>query len=68
MVAGCPPDGFTPDGQLWGNPIYDWARQESEGFAWWLKRIAEGGLRIGELKTGAWRYLEPEEIELLLKD
>ena len=33
-----------------------------------LKRIAEGGLRIGELKTGAWRYLEPKEIELLLKD
>ena len=33
-----------------------------------LKRISEGGLRIGELKTGAWRYLEPKEIELLLKD
>ena len=33
-----------------------------------LKRIAEGQLRIGELKTGAWRYLEPKEIELLLKD
>ena len=33
-----------------------------------LKRIAEGSLRIGELKTGAWRELEPKEIELLLKD
>lgn len=33
-----------------------------------LKRIAEGNLRIGELKTGAWRELEPKEIELLLKD
>ena len=33
-----------------------------------LKRIAEGQLRFGELKTGAWRYLEPKEIELLLKD
>ncbi len=33
-----------------------------------LKRIAEGGLHIGELKTGAWRYLDPNEIELLLKD
>ena len=33
-----------------------------------LKRIAEGQLRIGELKSGAWRYLEPKEIELLLKD
>ena len=33
-----------------------------------LKRIAEGNLRIGELKTGAWRYLEPEEIERLLQE
>ena len=33
-----------------------------------LKRISEGALRIGDLKTGAWRYLEPKEIELLLKD
>ena len=33
-----------------------------------LMRISEGGLRIGELKTGAWRYLESKEIELLLKD
>ena len=33
-----------------------------------LKRIVEGGLRLGELKTGAWRELEPKEIELLLKD
>ena len=33
-----------------------------------LKRIAEGGLRIGELKTGAWRYLEPNEIERLLQE
>lgn len=33
-----------------------------------LKRIAEGTLRIGELKTGAWRYLEPDEIEMLLQD
>jgi 23S rRNA pseudouridine2605 synthase len=33
-----------------------------------LKRIAEGGLRIGELKPGAWRYLEPRELELLLQE
>lgn len=38
-VAGCPPDGFSPDGQLWGNPIYDWARMKKEGFSWWLKRV-----------------------------
>jgi len=39
VVAGCPPDGFSPDGQLWGNPIYNWARMEEEGFRWWLDRV-----------------------------
>lgn len=39
VVAGCPPDGWTPDGQLWGNPIYNWQLQEQEGFSWWLKRV-----------------------------
>ena len=39
VVAGCPPDGFSPDGQLWGNPIYNWPLMESEGFGWWLKRV-----------------------------
>ena len=38
VVAGCPPDGFTPDGQLWGNPIYNWPLMEQQGFAWWIKR------------------------------
>ena len=38
-VAGCPPDGYSPDGQLWGNPIYNWDRMESEGFCWWLNRV-----------------------------
>ncbi len=38
-VAGCPPDGFTPDGQLWGNPIYRWDLMESQNFAWWLERV-----------------------------
>jgi 4-alpha-glucanotransferase len=39
-VAGCPPDYFTADGQLWGNPLYDWAAHERDGFAWWLDRLA----------------------------
>lgn len=39
VVAGCPPDGFTPDGQLWGNPIYDWERMEKDGFSWWIDRF-----------------------------
>ncbi len=39
-VAGCPPDGFTPDGQLWGNPLYDWNYHRKTGYAWWLKRLS----------------------------
>ena len=39
-VAGCPPDGFSADGQLWGNPLFDWERMKEDGYAWWLKRIA----------------------------
>ncbi len=38
-VAGCPPDGFTADGQLWGNPLFDWEKMEEEGFWWWINRI-----------------------------
>ncbi|MBE6934445.1 MAG: 4-alpha-glucanotransferase [Ruminococcaceae bacterium] len=39
VVAGFPPDGFSPDGQLWGNPIYDWKQMKRDGFAWWIDRI-----------------------------
>lgn len=38
IVAGCPPDGFSPDGQLWGNPIYNYALMAEQGFDWWVKR------------------------------
>ena len=38
-VAGCPPDGFAADGQLWGNPLYRWDYHKQTGFAWWLKRL-----------------------------
>lgn len=39
-VAGVPPDYFSSDGQLWGNPLYNWACMEQDGFAWWMRRIA----------------------------
>ncbi len=38
-VAGCPPDSFSATGQLWGNPIYDWAYHKRTDYAWWMKRI-----------------------------
>jgi len=39
-VAGCPPDGFSATGQLWGNPIYNWAYHKKTSYAWWIRRIA----------------------------
>ncbi len=38
-VAGVPPDYFAADGQLWGNPLYDWGYHRTTGFAWWIKRV-----------------------------
>lgn len=38
-VAGCPPDQFCADGQLWGNPLYDWKYMKSDGYTWWCNRI-----------------------------
>lgn len=38
-VAGCPPDYFAKEGQLWGNPLYHWERMKQDGFDWWKQRI-----------------------------
>ena len=40
-VAGCPADDFSPTGQLWGNPIYDWEKHKEQGFSWWIYRVQE---------------------------
>lgn len=37
--AGCPPDAFSPTGQLWGNPLYNWQRHKEFGYNWWIDRI-----------------------------
>ena len=38
-VAGVPPDYFSPTGQLWGNPVYDWNAVAASGWAWWVERV-----------------------------
>jgi len=38
-VAGCPPDGFSKKGQLWGNPLYKWEIHKETGYKWWLYRL-----------------------------
>ncbi|SER52852.1 4-alpha-glucanotransferase [Lachnobacterium bovis] len=40
-VAGCPPDGFSKTGQLWGNPLYDWDYHNKDNYKWWIKRISK---------------------------
>jgi 4-alpha-glucanotransferase len=39
-VAGCPPDGFSQTGQLWGNPLYNWNYHKETSYDWWVKRVA----------------------------
>lgn len=38
-VAGCPPDAFSEDGQLWGNPLYAWEYHSKTSYAWWVRRL-----------------------------
>lgn len=45
VVAGVPPDYFSPTGQLWGNPLYNWDKLEQTGYAWWIERL-HGTLRL----------------------
>ena len=47
-VAGVPPDYFCEDGQLWGNPVYDYAEHEKDNFSWWTNRI-EKALKVFDL-------------------
>ena len=42
-VAGCPPDAFSEDGQLWGNPLYRWDRMSEDGYRWWIQRLEAAG-------------------------
>lgn len=39
VVAGVPPDYFSPTGQLWGNPLYKWGEHKKQGYEWWIKRF-----------------------------
>ena len=42
-VAGCPPDAFTADGQLWGNPLYRLDKMAESGYEWWIRRLRAAG-------------------------
>ena len=58
VVAGCPPDGFTADGQLWGNPLYRWDVIEQDGFAWWLRRMGAASKLYDMIRLDHFRGFE----------
>ena len=57
-VAGCPPDAFSADGQLWGNPLYRWDVMEEDGFGWWIRRLAAAGELYDIVRMDHFRGLE----------
>ena len=57
-VAGCPPDAFSEDGQLWGNPLYRWDVMEADGFSWWIRRLAAAGELYDIVRMDHFRGLE----------
>lgn len=57
-VAGCPPDAFSDDGQLWGNPLYDWAAMRRTGYRWWMGRIAAAARCFDVVRIDHFRGLE----------
>lgn len=57
-TAGVPPDYFAADGQMWGNPLYDWLRMRADGFSWWEARIRTQVERFDLLRIDHFRGLE----------
>lgn len=57
-VAGVPPDYFSEDGQLWGNPLYDWKAQKANGYRWWVRRIRSASKRFDAVRIDHFRGLE----------
>ncbi|MBP3412447.1 MAG: 4-alpha-glucanotransferase [Oscillospiraceae bacterium] len=57
-VAGCPPDLFSAEGQLWGNPLYRWDAMAQDDFLWWRQRIAGASSRFDVIRIDHFRGLE----------
>ena len=57
-VAGVPPDAFTADGQLWGNPLYRWNVMKKNGYTWWINRLAAAQSRYDMVRFDHFRGFE----------
>ncbi len=58
VVAGCPPDAFCEDGQLWGNPIYNWEAMKKDGYAWWKKYLGSALKKYDTVRIDHFRGFE----------
>jgi 4-alpha-glucanotransferase len=54
-VAGVPPDYFSPTGQLWGNPLYNWPNHKKDNYSWWKKRISSSLLMVDKVRLDHFR-------------
>jgi len=57
-ISGCPPDSFSKDGQLWGNPLYCWDAMADSGFEWWILRLKKSFELFDVLRLDHFRGLE----------
>lgn len=57
-VAGVPPDYFSEEGQLWGNPLYDWEAMKNDGYGWWIRRIGAAERLYDVIRIDHFRGLE----------
>ena len=58
QVAGVPPDYFSEEGQLWGNPLYDWEAQKRDGYGWWIRRMDGAHQLFDSVRIDHFRGLE----------
>lgn len=57
-VAGVPPDYFSSEGQLWGNPVYDWEHHRRTGFRWWIQRLRHASEQVKLIRIDHFRGFE----------
>ncbi|MBP3441208.1 MAG: 4-alpha-glucanotransferase [Clostridia bacterium] len=58
LFSGCPPDAYSPLGQLWGNPVYDWVHHRKDSYAWWTERLKHSGTLFDVIRIDHFRGFE----------
>lgn len=57
-IAGVPPDGYADEGQVWGNPLYDWEKMKEDGYSWWISRIRQSFILYDVIRLDHFRGYE----------